>query len=441
MVTDTLINGQSIGSSLRDRLLSAAVGTGAAVTANEIGIAYAEGNLDPVSHKIAHALLGCAVGAANGGGCGAGAVGAALGETVAGIIGQTLSGDGVLSAADRNNVLAASQIAGILGAAAFGGDAEAASAAASNAVLNNYLTAQQIADFKHEMEGCGAKGGPQCQDVIDKYDELFAMQARTLWFAGGPSDDSRSFQALLNANDFSHAINYLREAYPGQTEAWYQAQAQDNVTAFFESIDVGQKGVAQDAKQDLKALAYGLLTAVAAYPAIANTVASVTTSTAVKEISGAVEAGASAEVTTGTTASSAEAQGLPNMTEVPRETLSDLGKNYTVIAPRGSGAANGPLPSGYATVSRWVSPEEATLWIENQGTVIPNGVGAGGRVYVTDLGAAKPGGTGPIRIDFAIPKDAVSAAGKAEWGQIFQPSQSTPIYNVKIYIPEGVHLP
>jgi hypothetical protein len=48
-------------------------------------------------------------------------------------------------------------------------------------------------------------------------------------------------------------------------------------------------------------------------------------------------------------------------------------------------------------VSRWASPEEAVQWMENGGTAIPNGVGAGGRLYVTNLGAAKPGGTGSIR--------------------------------------------
>jgi len=39
VITDTVIQGQSLGSSLRDRLISAAIGTGAAVTANEIGMA------------------------------------------------------------------------------------------------------------------------------------------------------------------------------------------------------------------------------------------------------------------------------------------------------------------------------------------------------------------------------------------------------------------
>jgi len=71
--------------------------------------------------------------------------------------------------------------------------------------------------------------------------------------------------------------------------------------------------------------------------------------------------------------------------------------------------------------------------MENGGTAIPSGIGAGGRVYVTSLGAAKPGGTGPIRIDFSMPQNALSSAGKPEWYQVFQPAQSTPVYNVQIH--------
>lgn len=111
------------------------------------------------------------------------------------------------------------------------------------------------------------------------------------------------------------------------------------------------------------------------------------------------------------------------------------------MTPRDPGAAEGPLPPGYTPVSRWVSPEEVSQWMQNGGTAIPNGVGAGGRVYVTTPGAAKPGGTGPIRIDFAVPEKAISQGGKPEWGQIFQPNQSSPIYNVKINVPDGIKIP
>lgn len=60
---------------------------------------------------------------------------------------------------------------------------------------------------------------------------------------------------------------------------------------------------------------------------------------------------------------------------------------------------------------------------------------------MTVPGAAKPGGTGPIRIDFSLPENALSVGGKPEWYQIFQPAQSRPVYNVQIHVPEGVTIP
>jgi len=86
-------------------------------------------------------------------------------------------------------------------------------------------------------------------------------------------------------------------------------------------------------------------------------------------------------------------------------------------------------------MSRWVSPEEAKLWIANGGTKIPGNVGAGGRVYVTTPGAPRPGGTGPVRIDFALPKEALNKAGKSEWFQTLQTGQTVPVQNVQVHYP------
>ena len=105
------------------------------------------------------------------------------------------------------------------------------------------------------------------------------------------------------------------------------------------------------------------------------------------------------------------------------------------------GAATGPLPGGYRMVSRWISPSELPAWQKTGGTAIPSDIGAGGRVYVTEIGAAKPGGTGPIRVDFAVPEAALNSAGKEGWFQIFQPVQRAPIYNVRIHLPEGIKRP
>lgn len=124
---------------------------------------------------------------------------------------------------------------------------------------------------------------------------------------------------------------------------------------------------------------------------------------------------------------------LPNLQlpsfQNPR--LPVVNPNATVVFPRGAGAAEGPVPLDFTQVSRWVNPSEAQLWINNEGTFIPN-VGSAGRVYVTSFGAPKPPGTGPVRIDFWMQNTALQPAGQNNWFQIFQSVQNSPIYNTVI---------
>ena len=114
------------------------------------------------------------------------------------------------------------------------------------------------------------------------------------------------------------------------------------------------------------------------------------------------------------------------------------GGSYTVY-PRGRGASAGSAPCGYAKVSRWASPEEAGAWLRNSGTAIPSGIG-GDRLYVALPEARQPGGTGPVRVDFAVPRSALIQTAKAEWRVIMQPIQSTPIHNVILTVPNEVTL-
>jgi len=62
-------------------------------------------------------------------------------------------------------------------------------------------------------------------------------------------------------------------------------------------------------------------------------------------------------------------------------------------------------------------------------------------VYVTLPSVSQPGGTGPVRINFAVPQSALSPAGAPDWRFIIQPVQSTPIYNVTITVPNDVSIP
>jgi filamentous hemagglutinin len=118
--------------------------------------------------------------------------------------------------------------------------------------------------------------------------------------------------------------------------------------------------------------------------------------------------------------------------------------NSYPVYTRGAGAAEGPLPPGYTTVSRWVSPEEASLWVQNQGTAIPAAIPRNGtpQLYVTQAGAPyPPGANGTVRIDFAVPDKMLKTGNAPNNFMILQPSSSTPIYNVNIHVPNGVTLP
>lgn len=123
-----------------------------------------------------------------------------------------------------------------------------------------------------------------------------------------------------------------------------------------------------------------------------------------------------------------------NASKVPA--LTSTGR---VVYPRGPGASSGPVPSGHVPVSRWVSEAEANAWIGNGGTHIPSGIGGeSGRVYVTAPGVARPGGTGPVRIDFTVDAASLNPAGKEGWFQVMQPAQNMPIHNVTVNYPAGL---
>lgn len=71
-----------------------------------------------------------------------------------------------------------------------------------------------------------------------------------------------------------------------------------------------------------------------------------------------------------------------------------------------------PAPNDYKKVSRWANESE---------------VGGNQRLYVTTPGAPKPGGTGPVRIDFYAPESILQSADTSELRQILQPQGNSPI--------------
>ncbi|MDR6576130.1 hemagglutinin repeat-containing protein [Pseudomonas extremaustralis] len=367
---------------------------------------------NPEANLMAHAVLGALVAQAQGNSALAGAAGASVGELIA----RQLYPDkktADLTESERQTVSALSSLAGGLAGAITGGGAAGAvtgAGTAQNAVDNNFLNQGRPDAYAARYAGC--KGETGCELTVRKD------------IAKESAENINKLKGCWDAGD-TVCVAKMREQIETDRNAYTKLKTQDamvggayeQVAEFYADVIDNCGGKCEWLEAALKkTIGDGIN--MAAYAVLGG---------------GGVPRGS-------TGAAPGEKAALPSSPQ-PAPLISDLGSNYRVITPRGPGAAEGPLPPGYTPVSRWVSPEEVSQWMQNGGAAIPNGVGAGGRVYVTTPGAAKPGGTGPIRIDFAVPEKAISQGGKPEWGQIFQPNQSSPIYNVKINVPDGIKIP
>jgi RHS repeat-associated protein len=104
----------------------------------------------------------------------------------------------------------------------------------------------------------------------------------------------------------------------------------------------------------------------------------------------------------------------------------------------------GALPVGsqggsqaWTRVSRWMSDSEAKVWLGRSSMPQPgSGSGLPPRTYVTGQGIPKPGGTGPVRVDFDVPTHALKKAGKPGWLQVFNQDRLVPIKDVLLIRPE-----
>jgi len=97
-------------------------------------------------------------------------------------------------------------------------------------------------------------------------------------------------------------------------------------------------------------------------------------------------------------------------------------------AEPGSGVEWWTPTANEVRVSRWMSQDEAAA-MRASGTLQ---IGAEGRTYVTAVGAPKPGGTGPVRVDFNVPRGALQSAGNSQWYQIIFPARP-PITGIMVH--------
>ena len=87
------------------------------------------------------------------------------------------------------------------------------------------------------------------------------------------------------------------------------------------------------------------------------------------------------------------------------------------VGPLNGPPANWWAPATYEMrVTRWMSEAEYAAMKQN-GTLQ---VGGGGRTYVGEVGNPNTGNWGPVRVDFNVPRGALTPTGNPNWYQILE---------------------
>ncbi|WP_267268482.1 filamentous hemagglutinin N-terminal domain-containing protein [Pseudomonas protegens] len=179
VTADALIKTAVYGGSFKDNLAASAAGTaasiGGAYGAGKIGdLGLTEGGLA----KIAlHAGLGGLLSEAMGGDFRTGAIAGGANELLVGVLGDKLLPDNLIPGSPeyiqaQANLMALSQIVGVLGAAAAGGDMSIASTVAANGTQNNYLTHQAFDELGNCLSGRTCSTDEQKTAAVTKAEKL-----------------------------------------------------------------------------------------------------------------------------------------------------------------------------------------------------------------------------------------------------------------------------
>ncbi|NVJ92871.1 MAG: hemagglutinin repeat-containing protein [Methylocystaceae bacterium] len=205
------------GPDLKQAALDTVANVVGEVGANKIGD-LKEGGLDTVSHKVLHAANGAVQGAIKSGGdldgAAAGAIGAAVGEIVAEVV-----DDGTATRTNEKGqqVTKVASIAAQIAAGLAGKDTEIASAAATNAVENNYLAPKKLIKTEIKVARCKA-GDAGCVKKVQE-EALRESQQKdtalvTYLTAGGGTEDGRFWDHLVEQGRLENIEAEVREYFP-----------------------------------------------------------------------------------------------------------------------------------------------------------------------------------------------------------------------------------
>jgi filamentous hemagglutinin len=177
-LVQTALQGGSLGDNFVDNLLGAVIDIGGAVAANKVGnLTLAEGSPTKIA---AHALVGGLKSMAMGGDFKAGALAGGANEALVGYLAELALPEGYDpnrpgSEQAKANLLAMSQLLGVLTAVVSGSDPRIAADIAANATQYNYLTHSDLERAAKKLQGCGNDG--QCiGEAYTIYHELSERQ-------------------------------------------------------------------------------------------------------------------------------------------------------------------------------------------------------------------------------------------------------------------------
>jgi filamentous hemagglutinin len=253
VTADALIKTVVYGGSFKDNLVSSAAGTlasiGAAMGAGEIGdLKLPEGSLEKI---LLHAGLGGLVSKAMGGDFGTGALAGGANEFLVGLLGDKLLPENYVPGTPeyiqaQANLLAVSQIVGVLGAAASGGDVGIAASVAANGTLYNYLSHQAFEEVENCLNGKTCTTKEQKDAAIakaEKLSEFLDSEMRSMCDKAPQSDGCRTaVNSALKYIAMQDAWNVMHKdvARTSQTtfDYLYNTQgASDRLVTYLNTID------------------------------------------------------------------------------------------------------------------------------------------------------------------------------------------------------------
>jgi filamentous hemagglutinin len=253
VTADAVIKTVVYGGSFQDNLASSAAGTlasiGGAMGAGAIGdLPLADGSLEKI---LLHAGLGGLLSKAMGGDFRTGAIAGGANEFLVGLLGDRLLPENYVPGTPeyiqaQANLLAVSQIVGVLGAAASGGDVGTAATVAANGTLYNYLSHQAFEEVENCLNGKTCSTKEQKDAAVakaEKLSEFLDSEMRSMCDKAPQSDGCRTaVNAALKYIAMQDAWNVMHNdvARTSKTtfDYLYNTQgASDRLVTYLNTID------------------------------------------------------------------------------------------------------------------------------------------------------------------------------------------------------------